>query len=219
MLPRVLEPEVMDSVDEARDYDSMDHVEVNRRFVDDFVQQWNGENPVLDVGTGTAQIPIELCRRHPTAKVVGIDLAQAMLEVGQQNIQRAGLNERIQLERLDAKALPLSDESFAAVMSNSIIHHLPEPLVALREMVRVCRRGGILFVRDLLRPADRPTLEGLVRRYAGEANDHQRAMFSASLQAALTLQEIRALVADLGFDPNSVAASSDRHWTWVATRP
>ena len=37
MLPRVLEPEVMDSPEEARDYDAMDHAEVNRRFVADFL--------------------------------------------------------------------------------------------------------------------------------------------------------------------------------------
>lgn len=218
MLPRVLEPEVMDSAEEARDYDSMDHAEVNRRFVEDFLAIWNGANPVLDVGTGTAQIPIELCQQHAAAEVVGIDLAQAMLDVGQTNVQRAGLQGRIRLERLDAKSLPWADESFAAVMSNSIVHHLADPSVALREMVRVCRRGGVLFVRDLLRPADRETWMELVQRYAGSANEHQRAMFAASLQAALTLDEIRGLVRQLGFDADTVRATSDRHWTWSAWR-
>ncbi len=71
MLPRVLEPEVMDSPEEARDYDAMDHAEVNRVFVADFLRFWPGSGFVLDVGTGTAQIPIELCRqfdllRNPT---------------------------------------------------------------------------------------------------------------------------------------------------------
>ena len=74
MLPRTLEAEVMDSAAEARDYDAMDHREVNRVFVADFLAAWGGGGSVLDVGTGTAQIPIELCRRSPLPVVTAIDL-------------------------------------------------------------------------------------------------------------------------------------------------
>src|SRR5438309_99870 len=103
MLARVLEPEVMDSPAEARDYDAMDHSAVNRVFVSDFLAVWNGSNPILDVGTGTAQIPIELCRREARAEVQAIDLAEAMLRVGRDNVRRAGLEGRVRLERCDAK--------------------------------------------------------------------------------------------------------------------
>src|SRR5215207_11319191 len=102
-LQRVLEPEVMDSAEEARDYDSMDHDAVNRAFVADFLALWDGSNFVLDVGTGTAQIPIELCRQHPTAEVVAIDAAEHMLAVGRENVARAGFDGRIQLVWCDAK--------------------------------------------------------------------------------------------------------------------
>jgi ubiquinone/menaquinone biosynthesis C-methylase UbiE len=216
MLSRVLEPEVMDSDEEARDYDAMDHAEVNRVFVADFLAVWPGRGPVLDVGTGTAQIPIELCRQHPTATVTGIDLAEHMLRVGRANVERAGLAQRIRLERHDAKKLPHAAGSFGAVISNSIIHHIPEPAGVLAEMVRVTAQGGALFVRDLLRPADEETLEHLVSRYAGDANAHQQQMFRASLHAALTLPEVRALVAALGFPADGVRQTTDRHWTWQA---
>ena len=106
MLPRVLEPEVMDSAEEARDYDAMDHSAVNRVFVADFLAVWDGRNPVLDVGAGTAQIPIELCRQSADGHVVAVDLAEQMLAVGRDNVCRAGLSDRIRLERCDAKRLP-----------------------------------------------------------------------------------------------------------------
>jgi ubiquinone/menaquinone biosynthesis C-methylase UbiE len=218
MLPRVLEPEVMDSADEARDYDAMDHAAVNRAFAADFLAAWDGRNPVLDCGTGTAQIPIELGRQSATARVVGIDLAQSMLDLGAENVRRAGLHGRIELRLCDAKRLPLVDGHFGAVMSNSIVHHIPGPLGVLKEMVRVTAPGGLLFVRDLMRPADEATLERLVAAYAGGANAHQQKMFADSLRAALTLTEIRALVAGLGFDSATVQATSDRHWTWSARR-
>src|SRR5438094_974799 len=75
ILPRRLESEVMDTSSEAEDYDSMDHSAVNRVFASDFLAAWSGGNPVLDVGTGTAQIPIELCRRDERPVVTAIDLS------------------------------------------------------------------------------------------------------------------------------------------------
>jgi ubiquinone/menaquinone biosynthesis C-methylase UbiE len=215
MLPRVLEPEVMDSADEARDYDAMDHGTVNRVFVADFLAGWAGQNPVLDVGTGTAQIPVELCRQAAAARVVGIDLAGHMLELGRQNVLRAGLQDRIRLEQVDAKQMPYAAASFGAVISNSIVHHIPEPRRVLAEMVRVLAPGGVLFVRDLLRPADEAAVRHLVAVYAGDANAHQQQMFGDSLRAALTLEEVRGLVAAFGFDPSTVRQTTDRHWTWT----
>jgi ubiquinone/menaquinone biosynthesis C-methylase UbiE len=110
--------------------------------------------------------------------------------------------------------LPFADGSFAAVISNSIVHHIPEPGKVLTEMIRVLRPGGALLVRDLLRPTDERTLEQLVATYAGEANAHQQQMFRDSLHAALTLGEVRELVAALGHDPAAVRQTTNRHWTW-----
>jgi ubiquinone/menaquinone biosynthesis C-methylase UbiE len=219
MLPRVLEPEVMDSADEAHDYDAMDHRQVNEKFVTDFFLFWAGGADVLDVGTGTAQIPIALCRRAPGVSVVAVDAAQHMLTVAQENVARARLTERIRLQHCDAKGLPFPDASFSAVISNSIVHHIPKPENVLAEMVRVVKPNGALFVRDLMRPTSTAELVRLLDLYAGDANDHQRKMFAESLHAALTLDEIRDLVATLAFPPNTVQATSDRHWTWAAVRP
>jgi ubiquinone/menaquinone biosynthesis C-methylase UbiE len=209
----------MDSAEEARDYDAMDHAAVNTLFVGEFLAAWNGSNPVLDVGTGTAQIPVALCRAAATARVVGVDAAESMLAVGRDNVVRAGLPDRIELKFADAKALPFADGSFAAVMSNSIVHHIPEPGAVLAEMLRVLRPGGLIFVRDLVRPADESTVELLVNLYAAGANDPQRQMFADSLRAALTIGEVRDLVATLALDAAAVRQTSDRHWTWSAVKP
>jgi ubiquinone/menaquinone biosynthesis C-methylase UbiE len=224
MLSRKLEPEVMDTEAEAVDYDRMDHGVVNRLFADDFLLLAPGRLPgkavcrVLDVGTGTAQIPIEISRRRNDLRITAIDLAGHMLQVAQRNVISAGLTAQIKLEQVDAKGLPHADGDFDAVISNSIIHHIPEPRSAFREMVRVLRPGGTLFVRDLLRPPDRPTLEHLVATYAGDANDHQRQMFGDSLHAALSLEEVRALLADVGLPAAWAEKTSDRHWTVAGCR-
>src|SRR5262245_7979990 len=224
MLSRKLEPEVMDTEAEAVDYDRMDHAAVNRLFADDFLLLAPDRLPgkavrrVLDVGTGTAQIPIEISPRRNDLRITAIDLAGHMLQMAQRNVISAGLTAQIKLEQVDAKGLPYADGDFDAVISNSIIHHIPEPRVAFREMVRVLRPGGTLFVRDLLRPPDRPTLEQLVAAYAGDANDHQRQMFGDSLHAALSLEEVRALLAGAGLPAAWAKQTSDRHWTVAGRR-
>lgn len=230
MLERVLEPEVMDTLAEARDYDSMDHGEVNRRFVDDLLSfcstnHWwsTGDQPevdrqtwLLDVGTGTGLIPIELVGRSQEWSVLGIDLAESMLELGRTHIDAGGWNERIRLELVDAKQMPYRDESFAGVISNSIVHHIPEPSALFGEMRRVLAPGGVFFVRDLLRPDSMDDLNSLVSKYAGDATPNQRQLFRQSLLAALTLEEVRNLVRDVDLAPETVQQTSDRHWTLAA---
>ena len=127
-IERILEPEVMDSVQEARDYDAMDHSEVNRLFVDEFLVSVGDASDILDLGTGTAQIPIELCSRCDDYRVMAVDASVSMLDIARGNIDVAGMLDRIQLQQVDAKAMDFSDEMFDAVMSNSIIHHSSQPV-------------------------------------------------------------------------------------------
>jgi ubiquinone/menaquinone biosynthesis C-methylase UbiE len=207
----------MDTAEEARDYDAMDHSEVNRVFVADFLAVWDGRGPVLDVGTGTALIPIEFCRQSPKGTVVAVDAAEHMLAVARENVRKSGLESRITCQLVDAKGMPFPDGSFPAVMSNSIVHHIPDPRTVFAEIARVVMTGTTIFVRDLLRPADEATLKHLVQTYAGDANAHQQKMFAESLHAALSLDEVKALVTAVGHSPDLVRQTSDRHWTWRGT--
>ena len=228
-LPRVLEPEVMDTAEEAADYDAMDHGAVNERFAEDFLAVASGARHVLDVGTGTALIPIELCRRAKEVTVEALDLAAHMLALAERNVARAGLAGRISLSRRDAKAAGWPAASFDAVVSNSIVHHIPRPADLLAEMWRLTRPGGRLFVRDLERPESEARVAELVARYATvpdelphaerAMHERQRALFEASLRAALTVDEVRAIVAPLGIAPGDVMATSDRHWTLSSGKP
>jgi ubiquinone/menaquinone biosynthesis C-methylase UbiE len=244
MFARVLEPEVMDTAAEARDYDAMDHSAVNTRFCDDFLVFANELEPrgqpalgrrtprVVDFGTGTALIPIELCKRAAGFVVVAIDLAQHMLDLARENVARAGLAERVLLERVDAKGTPYEDGAFGATISNSIIHHIPEPARCLAEMWRVTAQGGLLFVRDLHRPDGDAEVDRLVALYAGDPRgeppadparvasyENQRALFRASLCAALTVAEVTAMVAPFGVPASAVRMTSDRHWTLAFEKP
>lgn len=220
MLERVLEPEVMNTTDEAVDYDQMDHSGVNRLFVDDLLS-FQSELPshssdpmrVFDAGTGTAQIPIEMIGRGVNAIITACDLADEMLVVARKNVTDRRMQDAIRLVVEDCKQLTEPDGFYDTVMSNSIVHHIPEPRQVLRELYRILKPGGLFFVRDLCRPDDLRTLDGLVSAYAGDANHHQQQMFRDSLHAALTVNEVSELLAEVGISRDAVRMTSDRHWT------
>jgi ubiquinone/menaquinone biosynthesis C-methylase UbiE len=218
MIERQLEPEYMDSHDEARAYDAMDHGTVNATFAEDLLATGDTDGMVLDVGTGTALIPIEICNRHPSLRIVAADAATTMLDLGRMNVAAAGHEQRIRLCQVDAKSLPFNDGEFDCVISNSLMHHLPDPAVAARELVRVLKPGGRVFVRDLLRPASPMQLEALVQLHASHETPGNQQLLRQSLHAALTLEEIVDIIVPLGFSSDGVGVTSDRHWTWSAVK-
>lgn len=213
-MQRVLEPEVMDSWEEAVEYDAMDFTQVNTAFAQRAIQL----NPqtsarVLDAGTGTARIPILLCLERPQWQVFGVDLAKNMLQIGWQHVEQASLQNQIVLELLDAKQLPYENQHFDMIVSNSLVHHLPDPLPFFRELKRVLKLNGAMLIRDLLRPPDPETMNNLVESIGTEYDRHQKQLFRDSLNAALTLDEVNQLILQAQLQDVIVYQSSDRHWT------
>ncbi len=217
LLLRVLEPEVMESYDEASEYDQMNHSAVNRAFVDDLIAGGAIGDRLVDLGTGTALIPIELCKRRSDVRVMAIDASVEMLELAKRRIEMASLIGRIQLMHGDAKSLEdVESEMADTVMSNSLIHHLPDPRQAISVAMRIVVPGGRIFIRDLVRPASGAEVDRLVNLHTAGASAIAKKMFRDSLHAALTLNEARELVVSCGFSPSSVKLTSDRHWTFDA---
>jgi len=212
-MQRITEPEVMDSPQEAIEYDAMDFLEVNTAFAESALALCPPTALILDAGTGTARIPIIMCQRRPQWQIIGIDLAQSMLEIGRQNVEQAGLQQQIKLELVDAKQMPYPDAYFDMVISNSIIHHLPNPLPFLQELKRVLKPNGAIFLRDLMRPNSQEILEEIVNKYAADCNEHQKMLFRDSLHAAFTLDEINELMQQASLENVHIYQSSDRHWT------
>lgn len=139
MLPRRLEPEVMDTREEALGYNTMDNREVNRRFADEVIaliadSELDSAQPLtlLDPGTGTALIPIEICQRSAQIQIIAADLATEMLKVAADNLRSVQLSDRISLELADARQLPCPDRSVDGVIANSLIHHIADPLPILQ---------------------------------------------------------------------------------------
>jgi ubiquinone/menaquinone biosynthesis C-methylase UbiE len=213
MLERILEPEIMDTWEDAVEYDAMDFTEVNTAFAMRALELAPPSGRLMDAGTGTARIPILIANQNPEFRIVGIDLSTNMLKLGEINVNDAELSANISLVLIDAKRLEFPDNYFDMVISNSLIHHLPNPLSFLKEINRVIKPNAGIFIRDLIRPASQNILIEQVTMYTSDCNDRQRKLFQDSLLAAFTIDKVKALLDKSGIQGAFVVQSSDRHWS------
>ena len=157
-LPRVPEPEAMESDEEAEAYSSaaadsrLD--DLDNTFVYYVVSLGVRSGLALDVGTGPGQIPIKLALKIPQLEIVGIDLSEAMLAKARNAAAAAGVEGQGTVWIGSCSSAPLSlDHHFDLVMCNSLLHHAADPLATLNELARVTRPRGALLLRDLRRPS------------------------------------------------------------------
>ena len=212
---RILEPELMDTQEDAEEYDAMDFVAPNTLFAEDALSlvSRKGSVSVLDIGTGTAQIPILMLERRRDLHILAVDLAKEMLRVAARRVADAGFAEQCQLACIDAKALRVPAEKFDLVMCNSTAHHIPDPLLLFREVARVVKPDGAILIRDLIRPPKMDDAWATVKRVAAGDGKRQQQLFFDSLCAALTLDEVEGLVKAAKLERVVVRQVSDRHWS------
>jgi ubiquinone/menaquinone biosynthesis C-methylase UbiE len=213
---RIPEPELMDDVAQAAAYAAADFAEPNRLFVDTFARSFpafHGEC-IVDLGCGPADIPIRFARAYPACRVIGVDGAPAMLELGRAAVDEARLGQRIRLVLAHVgEHEPLPDERADAVVSNSLLHHLADPMVLWRALGQWGAPGAAVLVMDLFRPPSREDAQAIVDSYAGEEPDILRRDFFNSLLAAYRPEEVRTQLAAAGLEHLRVETISDRHLT------
>jgi len=216
MLARILEPEVMDTEEDAFEYNSIPNNDVNTAFVEE-VLNLSPINAIrlVDLGSGPAHIPILFALKRPQFTITAVELAENMIAIAQQNIKNANVADRITIKKQDIKHTKLAQKSFDIVISNSCIHHIHNPIELFVEAKRLVSNGGVIYFKDLLRPKTLSELEHLVSKYANDANDYQRILFRNSLHAALTLDEVKTNVEAARLQNAEIKQTSDRHWSLV----
>jgi ubiquinone/menaquinone biosynthesis C-methylase UbiE len=207
---RILEPEYMDTPDESSEYDAMDHTEVNAAFVER-LHELGVHGNVIDLGTGPGQIAIAIAESAEDLHVLGIDAAATMLTIAEKRKAASTAAQRIEFRQGNAKHLDLDDHSFDAVVSNTVLHHIPDPVEFLREAGRLLKPGGVLLIRDLFRPETPEDVAAIVNKHGEGQSALSLQLFRASLHAALTQEELRAAALEAGLEAFEITQDSDRH--------
>ena len=225
MIPRVLEPEAMETAEEVRQYDAMDHSAVNSRFVADFLAAHGpcrgGE--ILDVGTGTARIPIALAQADRQARILALDLSETMLAQAAINIAAAGLvapdpvppgRRQVAAGRCSARRLRRGH------LQHDHPPH-PRPRARARDDGPPGRAGRNAHGQGpgASRVADEITR--LADTYAGGESPRSPGALRGFAPRRLDPGgNSRDSISRLGLPPvDDVTMTSDRHWTWTWRSP
>lgn len=197
-MERILEREAMDTFEEALAYDrivgiygsvmNVPHIANVKKFI-------KRENTtILDIGTGPGLIPIGIAREEKKCKIYAIDISSHMLKVAHEKIEREGLDNRIILQRADAKFLPFKDNSFDIVSCCNVLHHFKDPIPVLNEMARVVKRDDTILIRDLIRPPLKLLLNFIVTFFGMSYDEVMKKEYRDSLCASFTMDEIKSII-------------------------
>jgi SAM-dependent methyltransferase len=158
---------------------------------------------IVDLGCGPGNISFRLARALPQARVLGLDGAATMVSLAQERRQRhPGEWPQLRFEQLrlplPGAALPGLDPvaalggPFGAVVSNSLLHHLHDPMVLWQAVGQLAAPGATVYIKDLRRPGSAVEADAVTQRYAAGAPAVLRRDFRASLAAAFTATEVEA---------------------------
>lgn len=212
-MDRVPEPELMEDPEQAAAYAAADFSHENQGFVDRFAEYFPdfSSGRVLDAGCGPADIPIRFARRYPESHLMAVDASQAMIHLAQQAVGDAGLSDRITVRCERFEAVPGANV-FDAVVSNSLLHHLPNPLQFWHKLRQLVKPGSPVLVMDLLRPDSPEDAQAIVDRYAADSPAILRKDFFNSLMAGYTEDEVTTQLARMNLTRLLIDVIDDRHW-------
>lgn len=212
-MQRILEKEIMDDKEGALAYAKADMSKSNQFFVDKLLQKYSKNlNNVLDIGCGPADIPIRLVKAEPDVNITAVDASDKMIELAKNNVKKEKYENNIKLMKAHLPGLPFLPHSFDTIISNSLLHHLPDPMLFWEEIKLLGKKSAIIFVMDLFRPNSPEKAKEIVEREAGNAPKIHKEDFYNSLLAAFTLSEVKDQLRSAGLHNVKAEIVSDIHW-------
>ena len=209
------EPELMDSEAQTIAYAEADFEEANTLFTENFLRRFDdlaAGGRLADLGCGPGDITIRLARALPGWSATGLDAGENMLRRARERLAREPDAPRVTFRQAYLPDSTLPPRSWDAVVSNSLLHHLPDPMTLWESVLQLGAPGAAVQVMDLSRPGDEDGARRLVDQYAADAPEILREDFYNSLLAAYTVDEIREQLGRAGLSHLGVEMASDRHW-------
>lgn len=209
---RTPEPELMDETQQALAYSEADFAVPHEAFCEAAARVFptDTQGHILDLGCGPADVTVRFARRNPLCRITGVDGAQAMLKLGRERIESSDLTQRVVLAHhyLPSASLPTG---YDGVMSNSLLHHLADPLVLWQTISKHVLKGAPVFVMDLMRPTSESEVKRLVSEYAADEPEVLKHDFECSLHAAYRVKELETQLKQTHLQHLQVEAITDRH--------
>ena len=216
LLERIPEPELMNEEEQAKAYAYADFSEAHDLFIKLFQEKFSDIHPgfndiVLDLGCGPCDVTRRFAKAYPDAGFHAVDGAFEMLKHAQHINQQQGFTPRIKLIEGCIPEVSLPQQHYHAIISNSLLHHLTNPLVLWEAIKQYAKPFAHIFIMDLTRPVDEQTVKFLSEEYAANEPKVLRTDFENSLRAAFTVREVQQQLDETELTNLNVEQVSDRH--------
>jgi demethylmenaquinone methyltransferase/2-methoxy-6-polyprenyl-1,4-benzoquinol methylase len=106
---------------------------------------------ILDIATGTGDFAIEALQLNPR-KIIGVDISEGMLAIGQEKIKKRNLTDKIELQLGDSENLAFADNIFDGTMAAFGVRNFENLALGLQEMHRVLKPGGRVVILEFSKP-------------------------------------------------------------------
>ncbi|KAK2802761.1 hypothetical protein FQN51_004289 [Onygenales sp. PD_10] len=177
------------------------------------MEQNNPNLSLLDVGSGSGTISASFAKAIPNGHVTGVDLNPSILPRARAVAEMAGLT-NIHFQQGDSHSLPFADGTFDIVFCHQLLTHISAPEAALREMLRVTKRGGVVAARegDFETESVWPQLPGLAKFHSltadmmngrGGTSTAGRQLLSWALKAGARRDEVTVSFSTWSFHTQS----------------
>jgi len=213
-MKRKPEPELMNDAEQVAAYGSADFEAPHSHFMNlllEHLPKGKAVTRALDLGCGAGDITFRIAAAFPDSIVDAVDGSPEMLRFAEGLLlQKPALSGRVKFIQSMIADFE-SDSKYELVVSNSLLHHLPEPGVFWESVKRLSSRGTFLFMMDLLRPESVEGAKRLTALYASSEPEILQRDFYNSLLAAFEEGEVRAQLAASGLAHLNMERVSDRH--------
>ena len=154
---------------------------------------------VLDIGTGSGRLAIELAKaKGNNFEITGLDVSANMLQKAGENAQKSGVGDKIKFVPGNADSLPFPDGYFDLVISYASLHHWFRPALVFKEAQRVAKKGGAVIIRDNRRIYGNPFWEAFIRIISLFMNRRHRENWPKAILASYTIPEIKTIIEESG---------------------
>ena len=120
---------------------------------------------MMDVATGTGDFAIKACKMLHPDSLIGTDISEGMMKIGQEKVNSEGLQQVISFKKEDCTALSFADNRFDAITVAFGVRNFDNLDKGLAEMCRVLKPGGHLVILELTAP-DRFPMKQLFSVYS-----------------------------------------------------
>lgn len=210
-MERIPEPELMVDREQVLAYATADFEAPHSRLLELFQEEFPGPlgGDVLDLGCGPGDISNRFAQAYPQVRVLGVDGSAEMLAMAEKLRQ----SDRIEFLHGFLPGAPIPERPWAAIVSNSLLHHLHDPSGLWTTIRQHARPGTFVFVKDLMRPESEEQAQRFTQLYTGDEPEVLQRDFYNSLLAAFRPAEVEAQLRQAGLEGLKVRPVSERHLT------